>query len=193
MQLENGIKTFRSDKGGEFVYKPFNQILKDHGIEKQTSTPFRVVYCVVMEANPGIMLCRHDTYPSQHYVGCCLYPDGLEFYWIFKHHIKEYGTFGSPKIAKHVHFGPKGTWERVCERSQDTVSVCGNVHGILSGNMGACMWTRLGTSYQTLELHWERGNMGTCMGNIFGNMFKCLGQTTVYCTPLTYKTNNIHY
>ena len=39
MQSENAIKTFRSDNGGEFVYKPFNQILKDHGIEKQTSTP----------------------------------------------------------------------------------------------------------------------------------------------------------
>jgi hypothetical protein len=36
--------------------------------------------CVVMEANLGTMSCRHDTYPSRHYAGCCLYPDGLEFY-----------------------------------------------------------------------------------------------------------------
>jgi hypothetical protein len=43
----------------------------------------RVVYCVVTEANPGIMSCRHNTYPSRHYVGCCLYPNGLEFYRIF--------------------------------------------------------------------------------------------------------------
>jgi hypothetical protein len=42
-----------------------------------------VVYCVVTEANPDIMSCRHDMYPSRHYVGCCLYPDGLEFYRIF--------------------------------------------------------------------------------------------------------------
>jgi hypothetical protein len=43
----------------------------------------KVVYCVVTEANPGIMSCRQDTYPSRHYTGCCLYPDGLEFYRIF--------------------------------------------------------------------------------------------------------------
>ena len=42
----------------------------------------RVVYCVMTEANLGIMSCCHDTYPSQHYAGCCLYPDGLEFYRI---------------------------------------------------------------------------------------------------------------
>jgi hypothetical protein len=42
----------------------------------------RVVYCVVMEVNLDIMMCPHDTYPSRHYVGCCLYPDGLEFYRI---------------------------------------------------------------------------------------------------------------
>ena len=41
-----------------------------------------VVYCVVTEVNLGIMLCRHDTYPSRHSAGCCLYPDGLEFYRI---------------------------------------------------------------------------------------------------------------
>ena len=41
-----------------------------------------VVYCVVTEANLGIMSCRHDTYPSRHYAGCCLYPDELEFYRI---------------------------------------------------------------------------------------------------------------
>ena len=41
-----------------------------------------VVYYVVMEANLSIMLCRHDTYPSRHFAGCCLYPDRLEFYRI---------------------------------------------------------------------------------------------------------------
>ena len=40
---------------------------------------------------------------------------GLAIYIQFtKHDIKHFGTFGSPKIAKHVHFGPMGTWERVC-------------------------------------------------------------------------------
>ena len=29
-----------------------------------------------------------------------------------QHDIKHFGTFGSHKIAKHVHFGPMGTWER---------------------------------------------------------------------------------
>jgi hypothetical protein len=43
----------------------------------------KVVYCVVTEANPDIMLCHHNTYPSRHYAGCCLYLDGLEFYRIF--------------------------------------------------------------------------------------------------------------
>jgi hypothetical protein len=28
-----------------------------------------VVYCVVTEANLGIMSCHHDTYPSRHYAG----------------------------------------------------------------------------------------------------------------------------
>src|ERR1700737_1530450 len=42
----------------------------------------RVVYCGVTEANLGIMSCRHNTYPLRHYAGCCLYPDGLEFYQI---------------------------------------------------------------------------------------------------------------
>ena len=40
----------------------------------------RVVYSIVMEANCGIILCHHDTYPSRHYAGCCLYPNGFEFY-----------------------------------------------------------------------------------------------------------------
>ena len=41
-----------------------------------------------------------------------------------EHDIKHFGTFGSPKIAKHVHFGQ---WEH------------GNVDGNLFGNMGVCM------------------------------------------------------
>jgi transposase InsO family protein len=39
-QSEHKIKTFRSDNGKKFVSKPFNQFLKDHGVEKQTSTPY---------------------------------------------------------------------------------------------------------------------------------------------------------
>jgi hypothetical protein len=59
-------------------------IRTDLGAEEEVPyIPIRVVYCVVMEANPGIMSCRHDTYPSRHYAGCCLYLDGLEFYRIF--------------------------------------------------------------------------------------------------------------
>ena len=47
-----------------------------------------------------------------------------------KHDIKHYGTFGSPKIAKHVKFDQNSTWERVCERHLDP----GNIHGIVQGN-----------------------------------------------------------
>jgi len=36
--LEQKIKTFWSDNGGEFVYEEFNQVLMDQGIEKQTFT-----------------------------------------------------------------------------------------------------------------------------------------------------------
>ena len=43
----------------------------------------RVVYCVVMKANPGIMSCHHNTYPSQQYANCCCYHDGLEIYRVY--------------------------------------------------------------------------------------------------------------
>ena len=43
-----------------------------------TSGKCKVVYCVVTEANLGI----YNVVPSRHYVGCCLHPDGLEFYQI---------------------------------------------------------------------------------------------------------------
>ena len=54
-----------------------------------------------------------------------------------EHDIKHFGTFGSPKIAKQVHFGPMGTWERVCER-----------HWYIRTCLGMWMGTCLGT--------WER-------------------------------------
>ena len=40
MQSEHNIKKFRSDNSGVSVSKAFNQFLKDHGIEKQMSTPY---------------------------------------------------------------------------------------------------------------------------------------------------------
>jgi hypothetical protein len=40
-QSENKIKVFRSDNGGEYISKEFKRFLKAHGIEKQTSTPYR--------------------------------------------------------------------------------------------------------------------------------------------------------
>jgi transposase InsO family protein len=40
-QLEYKIKVFRSDNGGEFISEGFEGFLKAHGIEKQTSTPYR--------------------------------------------------------------------------------------------------------------------------------------------------------
>ena len=58
-----------------------------------------------------------------------------------KHDIKHFGTFGSPKIAKHVHFGPMGTWEHVWER------VC-ECHWYMVTCVGTWMGTCLGT--------WER-------------------------------------
>ena len=50
-----------------------------------------------------------------------------------EHDIKHFGTFGSLKIAKHVHFGPMGTWER---------------HWYMGKCVGTWMETCLGT--------WER-------------------------------------
>ena len=52
----------------------------------------RVVYYVVMEANLGIMSCYHGTYPSRHYVGCCLYRDWLEFYRVVCNYITPFWT-----------------------------------------------------------------------------------------------------
>jgi transposase InsO family protein len=40
-QSEHKIKVFRSDNGGEFISKGLRRFLKEHGIEKQTSTPYR--------------------------------------------------------------------------------------------------------------------------------------------------------
>jgi hypothetical protein len=61
-----------------------------------------VVYCVVTEANLDIMSCRHDTYPSRHYAGCCLYPDGLEFYRILY-------------VITLPHFGHVGSTMSTCD------------------------------------------------------------------------------
>ncbi len=40
-QSEHKIKVFRSDNGGEYISKGFERFLRAHGIEKQTSTPYR--------------------------------------------------------------------------------------------------------------------------------------------------------
>jgi len=40
-QSEHKIKAFRSDNGGEFMSKAFIKFLVDHGIAKETSTPYR--------------------------------------------------------------------------------------------------------------------------------------------------------
>ncbi len=40
-QSEHKIKVFRLDNGGEYISKEFQGFLNAHGIEKQTSTPYR--------------------------------------------------------------------------------------------------------------------------------------------------------
>ncbi len=40
-QSKHKIKVFRSDNGGEYVSKGFKCFFNAHGIEKQTSTPYR--------------------------------------------------------------------------------------------------------------------------------------------------------
>jgi len=40
-QSEHKIKVFRSNNGGEYISKGFERFLRAHGIEKQTSTPYR--------------------------------------------------------------------------------------------------------------------------------------------------------
>jgi hypothetical protein len=40
-QSDHKIKVFRSDNGGEYISKGFQGFLKAHGIEMQTSTPYR--------------------------------------------------------------------------------------------------------------------------------------------------------
>ena len=60
--------------------KSIHEYRKINLMMESLHTSLRVVYWVVTEANPGIMSCRHDMYPSQHYIRCCRYPDGLEIY-----------------------------------------------------------------------------------------------------------------
>jgi len=75
----------------------------------------------------------------------------------FEHDIKHYGTFGSPKIAKHVHFDQNSTWEREWERAwelaKDYVHVYGNV-----GTRGELNWER---PYMEYGRDW-----GTSMGTM---------------------------
>ena len=40
-QSDHKIKVFRSDNGGDYISKGFRRFLKEHGIKKQTSTPYR--------------------------------------------------------------------------------------------------------------------------------------------------------
>jgi len=75
-----------------------------------------------------------------------------------KHAIKHYGTFGSPKIAEHVHFTQKVQWEREGERAWELakdnvvcVWECGNKTGNSFGNINTWsmheIWgTSMGTS-----------------------------------------------
>ena len=67
----------------------------------------------------------------------CIFFQSRVYIHPIEHDIKHFGTFGSPKIAKHVHFGPMGPWERVRER-----------HWCMGTYVGTWMGTCLGT--------WER-------------------------------------
>ena len=57
-----------------------------------------------------------------------------------KHYIKHYGTFGSPKIAKQVHIGTSGTWERHREHIGNVIDCMGTCGNVLD-NTGTCVWT----------------------------------------------------
>ena len=60
----------------------------------------------------------------------------------FEHDIKHYGTFGSPKIAIHVHFDQNSTREREWERAWGRAKS----HVYVYGNVGTRGW----------EINWER-------------------------------------
>ena len=38
--IENNIKTFQSDNGGEFISNEFKELCKDSGIKREMSTPY---------------------------------------------------------------------------------------------------------------------------------------------------------
>jgi hypothetical protein len=66
-QSEHKIKVFRSDNGGEFISKGFRRFLKDHGIQRQTSTPYTPEQNGVAErANRTIVEMARSMIHAQH-------------------------------------------------------------------------------------------------------------------------------
>jgi hypothetical protein len=96
-----------------------------------------------------------------------------------QHDIKHYGTFGSPKIAKHVHLPQNVTWEREGERAWELA----NDHVRVYGNVGTMRGTWLGTSMRGV---WTR------LWNFYGNQGTWLGHNVRYCAPLTHNVRDIH-
>jgi IS30 family transposase len=65
-QTDMKIKTFRSNNGGEFVSKKFDNFLHECGIQRQTSAPYTQQQNGVAErANRTIMECVRSMIPTQ--------------------------------------------------------------------------------------------------------------------------------
>jgi IS30 family transposase len=65
-QTDMKIKTFRSNNGGEFVSKKFDNFLHECGIQRQTSAPYTPQQNGVAErANRTIMECVRSMIPTQ--------------------------------------------------------------------------------------------------------------------------------
>ena len=77
---ENAIgaqnQDIQSDNGGEYISKAFKQFLKDHGIEKQILTPYRLKHNGVAKRIVSSWRCHcldaldKSTYPAD-FVDCC--------------------------------------------------------------------------------------------------------------------------
>jgi len=113
-QSDHKIKVFRSDNGGEYISNGFQGFLKAHGIEKQTSTPYRP------QQNGGRVCKPHPRRDGKEHASCSkpqevtlggsggecgLHKESISVKSVAIHHTK-----GSVEWEKALHFKHSCVW-----------------------------------------------------------------------------------
>ncbi len=103
-QSEHKMKVFQSDNGGEYISKGFERFLRAHGIEKQTSTPYRPQQNEVAERANRTLVEHACSKPQEVTLGrsggeCSLHKKSMSIKSVAIHH-----TRGSVEWEKALHF-----------------------------------------------------------------------------------------